>query len=105
MKIAFISGPYRAKTTNGIQENIERARQVAKKYWLKGFSVYCPHLNSAFMDGLVPDQVFLDGCLEMIKRLDPLQDIFVLMKDWQKSTGAKKEFELALEQRLPVIEE
>jgi hypothetical protein len=32
MQTAFISGPYRAKTKEGISANIEAAKQVAIKY-------------------------------------------------------------------------
>ena len=51
MRIAYISGPYRARTHDGVFENIMRARKVAREYWMKGFAVICPHTNTIFMDG------------------------------------------------------
>tara|TARA_Y100000310_G_scaffold166912_1_gene166609 strand:- start:1167 stop:1292 length:126 start_codon:yes stop_codon:yes gene_type:complete len=33
MKLAFISGPYRADTRQGVSDNIERAKHVAIGLW------------------------------------------------------------------------
>lgn len=91
MQIAYIAGPYRSNTINGISENIDAAKEVAKKYWLKGYMAFCPHTNSAFFDGLIPCDVILEGCLDMLRRCD----VVVMMRGWENSEGAKAEFELA----------
>jgi hypothetical protein len=106
MRIAYIAGPYRSKYgIIGIALNIWKARQVAKKYWKKGFAVICPHSNSALFDGIVKDEVFLEGDREFIKRLNPKKDILVLMKDWRKSSGAIQEAFLANMIGINVVEE
>jgi hypothetical protein len=61
LKIAYVAGPYRAKTKIGIILNILRARKVAKELWKMGYAVICPHSNSALMDGIAPDEAFLNG--------------------------------------------
>jgi len=102
MKLVYISGAYRSKFgINGIAENIWKARKVALKYWKLGFAVICPHLNTAFLDGSCPDQVWLKGDLEMLKRCD----IIVMLKGYKKSSGALEELALAKEERLEVIYE
>ena len=99
MKIAYIAGPYRSETPEGVRRNIAHARRVAEKYWRLGYAVFCPHLNSAHMDGVVPDENFLAGDIIILKRCD----VVVAMKTWAKSKGATKEIELADELEIEVI--
>ena len=102
MKLVYISGPYRAKTINGIVENISQARKVALKYWQKGYAVICPHLNTALFDGGVSEKdadIWLKGDLEILKRCD----IVVMMRGWELSEGACAEHQIAKEQGLEII--
>jgi hypothetical protein len=87
MRIAYIAGPYRAATKEGIDANIERARDVAIKWWKRGYAAICPQANSAHMDGEVPDEVFLEGTMEMMRRAD----VVVMMDGWLDSKGAVAE--------------
>lgn len=91
-KVAYISGPYRANTLHEIEKNIFRAKQYALRYWKLGYTVICPHANTAFMDGECPDSVWLDGDLELVKR----SDIVVLIPGWSVSRGALEEYQYAL---------
>lgn len=88
MKLAYIAGPYRAATVWGIRENIRRAEAVALKWWKKGYAVICPHANTALFDGELPDETFLDGTMEMLRR----SDVVVMMQGWQLSAGAGAEW-------------
>lgn len=92
MKLAYIAGPYRAKTIFQVQANIRKAAEIALKYWKAGCAVICPHTNTAFFDGECPDQVWLDGDLEMVSRCD----VIVMVPGWEKSRGACVEHELAV---------
>jgi hypothetical protein len=67
MKRAYVSGPYRADTQEGIDQNIAEAREIAVALWRMGYSVFCPHLNTAHFDGLAPDSVWLEGDLEWVR--------------------------------------
>lgn len=91
MKVAYIVGPYRAKNGRTILENIRAAEAVAIKYWRLGYAVICPHLNTAFFDGLCEDHVWLDGDLEIVKRCD----VLVAMHNWKESAGSVRELQLA----------
>ncbi len=99
MNVAYIAGPYRAPTVEGIARNIQAAEEVAKKYWCLGYAVICPHKNTAFFDGLTDDSVWLQGDLEILSRCD----ICIVMKNWYLSKGATKEVEFAKEKGIPII--
>ena len=96
--IAYIAGPYRAKTKLGIIRNILKARKVAKEFWSKGYAVICPHMNSALMNHL-PEKVFMKGDFEILKKCD----VLVVMKGWQKSEGTKREIDFAKKQGITII--
>ena len=104
-KLAYVAGPYRAPTAAQRQDNIHRARKAAEALWKRGYAVLCPHLNSANMDGLVDDEIFLQGCLEMVRRCD----LVWLLPGWRESEGAVRELEEAkwfgIEVRFPTMAE
>jgi len=104
MKVAYISGPYRAGHGRTVLENIRVAEKYAIKYWREGYAVVCPHLNTAHFDGVVPDARFLEGDLEFIKRLHDT-DAMVMLPNWMESKGAIQEQELAMERGLRIIYE
>lgn len=97
MRIAFISGKYRSATISGTVANIRAAEECARDLWAMGYTVICPRSNSALFDGVVEDAAFLAGYLEILRRLDPKQDILVLLPNWLDSEGARGEFALAAE--------
>ena len=55
------------------------------------YLVICPHLNTAYFDGICSDETWLNGYLEILKRCDSIY----MMKNWCESSGAKAELELA----------
>lgn len=99
MKVAYIAGPYRSKTINGIVQNIRNAEKIAIKYWKIGYAVICPHKNTSLLDGLLDDDVFLSGLIDIMKKCD----VVIMMKDWQKSEGAIEEYNKAREFGIEII--
>ena len=89
--LIFVSGPYRADTQVGVAINIYDAGEIAKAIWQKGHYALCPHMNSAHMDGIVPDEQFLAGDLVMLSKCDAV----CLVDGWSKSVGAVAEVKLA----------
>ena len=91
--ILYVSGPYRGKSKikliNRLQviRNIINARKVAKELWRMGYTVICPHLNSALMDGVTSDDRFLEGDIEILQQCWGI----VMIQGWQRSTGALME--------------
>src|SRR3990172_2170462 len=101
MKVAFVSGPYRADTVHGIVKNIRRAERLSIELWKLGYAVICPHKNTALLDGVAPDDVWLQGDLAMLKRCD----VCVFIAGWEKSTGAQAEREFCKENGIEIIDE
>lgn len=81
----YIAGPYRGPTESAIRRNIERAREAAELVWKCVGKAFCPHLNTAFMGGVVPDAVFLRADLEWLAECDAVYAIH----GWSGSEGAK----------------
>jgi hypothetical protein len=101
-KVVYIAGPYRSATVSGMFENIMRARQIAIQLLQQGYIPICPHLNTFLMDGVVDDDVILEGDLEIIRRLRP-DDAIYMMKGYANSTGATGELKEAREHGLEVM--
>jgi nucleoside 2-deoxyribosyltransferase len=99
MKVIYIAGPYRAATPHGILENIRRAEALAIEVWRAGYIAFCPHLNSAFFDGLVPDEMFLAGTMEMLSRCDGV----IIVEEWADSLGTRAELDYCYSNRIPVF--
>ncbi len=99
MKIAYVAGPYRGRTHNDVAQNIAAAREVAARLWSLGYAVICPHLNSAFMSGAAPEEVFMEGGLAMLRCCD----LVVLVEGWQASQGTAREIEMARANSIPIF--
>jgi len=97
MKLVYVAGPYRGD----IDANIEHAREAAQRLWSLGYAVVCPHLNTAHFDGLIPDEEFLAGDLEILKRCDAIY----MLHNWHKSVGSCEEYRLAKELGLEIMYE
>ena len=116
VNLAFVSGPYKARTTDEQHRNIERARDIGRALMRQGWGILCPHMNTAHMDGAVfPDdpvadrQFFLNLYLSIIERLEPGSDVVVLEdgwddQGWEESSGAVDERSTAINCGIEVFE-
>jgi len=101
MKVIYIAGKYRAKHPYLIQENIDKAKEVAKQVWAAGHVAICPHLNSINFEGLNTEQHFIDGTLELMRRCDAV----LLVPGWKLSEGTLGEIKEAKRLEIPVFKE
>lgn len=101
MKVIYIAGPFRGLNSWDMEQNIRRAEELALAVWLAGAAALCPHANTRFFQNAAPDQLWLDGDLEMLKRCDAV----ILTRDWRRSKGAMVERDVALRSRIPVFDE
>jgi nucleoside 2-deoxyribosyltransferase len=98
MMVVYVAGPCRGKTLEERDGNIVRARRVAVKIWESGAVAFCPHLNTALFDGIMPEEQFLAGGLEMVRRCDAM----VLVTGWQGSAETLAEIGMAKRLGKPV---
>lgn len=89
--VLYVTGKYRSGSVCGIANNIQQARDIAIACWEQGYTVICPHLNTAFMDDVVSDEDFLLGDLEILSRCNGI----VLGYEWENSVGSIAEVEKA----------
>lgn len=83
MKVVYIAGPFRASSGWEIEQNIRRAECLALEVWRAGFAVICPHTNTRFYSGAAPDEIWLEGDLELLRRCDAV----LLLPKWRESSG------------------
>ena len=95
----YVAGPFRGPSAWDIELNIRNAEAVALDLWRAGAAVLCPHTNTRFFDGAAPDEVFLNGDLELLSRCDGI----VMVPGWQRSQGARAEREFAIQAGLQVF--
>jgi len=98
MRLAYVAGRYRSPTLRGIVENIQAAERVALNLWRIGFATLCPHKNTAYFDGAMPDETWLSGDLVMLARCD----LLVTVPGWEESVGARAEVDFAELHEIPV---
>ena len=98
MIVVYVAGPFRAKNSWDMEQNIRRAEELALEVWRAGFACVSPHLNTRCFQGVLPDQVWLDGDFAILKKCD----VLLMTPDWKRSAGATEEREYARQQGMPV---
>ena len=99
MKVVYLAGPFRAANSWDMEQNIRRAETLALEVWRAGMACICPHANTRFYQGAAPDEVWLNGDLELVRRCDAM----LLTPDWIRSTGASAEKAFAEQNGIPVF--
>jgi len=99
MKLVFIASPFRAPTEWGRAENVRLAERLALEVWKAGAVAVCPQANSALFQDECPDEVFLEGYLELLRRCDAV----LFASESRMSAGVHVEVEEARRIGLPVF--
>src|SRR5512143_3243137 len=86
-KVIYVAGKYRGPHAWAIENNIRRAEELALEVWAMGAVALCPHANTRFYQGALPDEVWLEGDLELLRRCD----VILMVPGWQESQGAMVE--------------
>lgn len=104
--IVYVAGPYAGKGRLRLlrwwrqRNNIRRAYQTAKRLWQEGYTVICPHTNTAWMDDACSRESFLEGDLRILAKCDAV----VLLPGYANSEGTKGEIKFVFENDIPVFE-
>ena len=97
MKVVYIAGPYRANSAWEIEQNIREAEKIALHVWANGMVALCPHTQTRFYQGFLPDALWLAGDLELLARCDAV----FLVPGWESSRGTMAEVNFAKSKGIP----
>lgn len=101
--IIYVAGPYTADTQEGIDRNVQAAREAGIEILRRGHVPLCPHTMTHNWDhgtGLEYEQ-FIQADLRLLARCDAI----LMLPGWHKSSGALGELELATRIGIPVLED
>lgn len=87
MKVIYVAGPFRGAHAWAVEQNVRRAEAVAYEVFAAGHVALCPHTNTRFFDGSLPDQIFIDGTLELMRRCDAV----IVLPNYARSQGTRGE--------------
>lgn len=99
MTVVYIAGPFRARTAWGFAENIRAAERLGLEVARNGMMPLIPHANTAHFHGELPDQFFLNGTMELLRRCDAV----IVTPNWAMSSGARDEVDEAERLGIPVF--
>lgn len=97
--VVYIAGPFRAPNAWEIEQNVRRAENLALATWRAGFPTICPHTNTRFFTGAAPDDIWLEGDLEIVLRCNAV----LTVSGWENSEGTRTELALAKSAYIPVF--
>jgi len=105
--VVYVAGPIRAPGVEPgtqdmwqVQQNVMRAMQVARDVWALGeTAAVCPHGNTIYFQGTLPDDTWLVGDLELLRRADAV----IMVEGWEQSQGALAEHQEALDRFIPIF--
>lgn len=100
MKVVYVAGKFRGPNNWAIQQNVRRAEEMSLRVAELGAMPLCPHKNTQHFQGLLNDQFWLDGTLELLRRCDAV----VLCEGWEDSLGTRGEVMEAKRLGIPVFE-
>jgi nucleoside 2-deoxyribosyltransferase len=99
-RVIYVAGPFRGPNSWEIEQNIRRAEELALEVWrMPGLSALCPHMNTRHYQGVLPDEVWLEGDLEQMSRCDAV----LVVPNWIKSQGTTAEIRHAESRGIPVF--
>lgn len=99
--VIYVAGPYRARTRQAVEFNIQAARAVGLLCCRKGWSPIIPHSNTSHLDAMDPsigDEFWLASTMELLRRCDAV----VLVPGWERSQGTRDEIIEAEKLGIPV---
>ena len=97
MKVIYVAGPFRAPSAWAIEQNVRRAEEWGLRVAEIGAMPLIPHANTRFFQGLLPDEFFLDGTRELLRRCDGI----LMTPGWEESSGSRGELDEAMLLKIP----
>ena len=70
MKVIYIIGPFRGSHSWDVETNVRVAEGMALAVLRLGVAVVCMHSMCRYFTGAVPDETWMKGDLEILRRCD-----------------------------------
>ena len=102
MKFVYIAGPYSGPEYLTIDRHISNARQAAAWCAEHDIGYFCPHLNSAHFDAIVPD-VPVGWWYDMDLHFLAACEAILVLPGWRESNGTLVELGVAKSLAMPVF--
>lgn len=93
----YVAGPFRGADSWAMEQNIRRAEAIAWCVFAEGEAALCPHTNTRFFQGSLPDEVWIRSTLTLMR----LCDAVLVLPGYQKSSGTLGEIEEAKRLGIP----
>jgi hypothetical protein len=100
VKVGYVAGKFAGANGWEVTKNVRHAEEVGYEVAKLGAMPLIPHANTASFHGTLQDSFWYAGTLELLRRCD----FIVMVPGWQKSNGAKAEWEEALTLSMPMFE-
>lgn len=97
--VLYTIGAFRGACHWEQEKNIRLAEECALRLWHLGAIVLCPHTNTRNFQGAAPDEIWMEGDLELMRRCDGV----FLVPGWKKSKGSLIEVAKAQEWHLHIF--
>jgi hypothetical protein len=94
----YVAGPFRAGHSLGMELNIRRAEIVSHAVFACGACAVCPHTQTRFFQGSLPDQTWIDATLAMMLGCGAV----LVLPGWRESAGTRGEVAAARSLGMPV---
>lgn len=101
MRRIYIAGPFRGATPWEVEENIREAERLALRVAREGDCPVCPHTMWRHFDKALPDEFWLQAALLLMNTCEGLR----VVGGYERSSGTKREIELAREAGMDVLDE
>ncbi len=99
MKVIYVAGPLRASNAWDQEQNIRRAEELSLRIWRAGAAAICPHAMNRYYQNILPDETWLRGDFEIIRRCDALY----LLPKWETSEGTLRERTVAVHNKIRLL--
>lgn len=95
--LVYVAGAFSGRNGREVHLNVERAEAAALEVLRHGGAPICPHSLGRTMVGVLPEKVWLDAGLEMLRVCDAM----LVCAGWQQSKGTLAEIAFAGENDIP----
>ena len=95
----YVAGPFRAGTAWDIELNVRKAETVSLELFKMGYAPICPHANSRYFHGSLPDSEIMDAYLTILSKCD----VMYILPGFETSEGTRRELKEAIDLHIPTV--